>query len=317
MRGFLLFAAKVAISVALLYFAFSAVNFDALRERVSRFDYIWIVAALLVLGLQNVLASQRWQRIAKQCNSQLSPGRAVLYTFIGAFFSQALPSTIGGDAARIWFLARDTRSWKSAIFSVLVDRIAGLIWLGIFVLICLPWSLALIQNPFGRAALILLAIAGAAAPIGLFASSLMGHTSSARWKVVRYVTDVSALAWTVLTSARIGIAISAVSIAIHLMTVLVLWFCAQAVGSPFTLLQSLLLIPPVILVAAIPISVAGWGVRESAMVAAFAYTGLPESDGLLVSIVFGASTFVIGAIGGVAWMFLRPSSVPVSPFISQ
>ena len=92
-----------------------------------------------------------------------------------------------------------------------------------------------------------------------------------------------------------------ISITVHLMTVAVLWFCAQAIGSSFTFLNSLLLIPPVILISAIPVSIAGWGVRESAMIAAFTYAGLPESDGLLVSILFGASSFVIGAAGGVAW----------------
>jgi glycosyltransferase 2 family protein len=317
MRSFLLFAAKVAISIALLYFAFASVNFGALHDRVRRFDSIWVVGALLMLALQNGLASQRWKRIAERCGCQLSSSRAVLYTFIGAFFSQVLPSTVGGDAARVWFLARDAKSWKSAIFSVLVDRIAGLIWLGIFVLICLPWSLTLIQDPFGRAALILIAAAAAVSPFCLLAFSLMGRTSFARWKVVRYATEASAIAWTALTSARIGITIAVVSIAIHLMTILVLWFCAQAIGSSLTLLQSLLLIPPVIIISTIPVSVAGWGVRESAMVAAFTYAGLPGSDGLLVSVVFGACAFIIGVIGGVAWMLLRPSAVPVSPFSSQ
>jgi glycosyltransferase 2 family protein len=317
MRNFLLFAAKLAISIALLYFAVRSVNFGALRERVGQFDAIWFVAAVIALGLQNGLASQRWKRIAEECDARLSTSRAMLYTFIGAFFSQVLPSTIGGDAARVWFLARDSESWKGAIFSVLVDRLIGLIWLGVFVLICLPWSLALIQNPLGRAALILIAAAAAAAPVALFALSRVGRTSFARWKIVRYLTDVSAISWTVLTTWRVGLAIATLSITIHLLTILVLWLCARAIGSPFTLLDSLLLIPPVILIATIPISIAGWGVRESAMVAAFAYAGLPGSDGLLVSIVFGASCVVIGAIGGAAWLFLRPSSVPVSPFISQ
>jgi len=55
--------------------------------------------------------------------------------------------------------------------------------------------------------------------------------------------------------------------------------------------------------ASLPISFAGWGVRESAMLAAFSYAGLPNSDGLLVSILFGAGSFIIGAIGGMAWAF--------------
>jgi hypothetical protein len=61
-------------------------------------------------------------------------------------------------------------------------------------------------------------------------------------------------------------------------------------------------VPPIILISMIPISIAGWGVRENAMVAAFAYTGLPQSDGLVVSLLFGAAFFLVGAIGGAVWI---------------
>ena len=302
-RGLLLFAIKVAISLGLLYAAVRFVNFGALRERLNRLDYAWIAGTLIVLWLQIALVSLRWQRIAGACGGRMSAGHATLYTLIGSFFSQVLPSTIGGDAARIWLLAKDAGTWKSAIFSVLIDRLAGLIWLAIIVLFCLPWSLGLIQNPIGRTTLILIGVAGAAAPVGLLVLSLLGRSSIARWKAIRHVADIAKISWTVLTSARTGVAVAVISISVHLMSVLVLWFCAQAIGSSFTLLNSLFLIPPVLLIAAIPVSIAGWGLRESAMIAAFTYAGLPESDGLLVSILFGAGGFVIGASGGIAWIF--------------
>ena len=300
-RTYLLFAAKVAISLVLLHVAFRSVNFDVLRERFGELNYGWIAVALVALGIQIGLVSLRWQRIADCCGAHLIFRRAALYYLIGSFFSQVLPSTIGGDAARIWLLARDAGAWKGAIFSVLIDRAAGLIWLAVLVLVCLPWSLALIQNPLGRTALILIGVAGASAPAGLFILSRLGRTAFGKWKATRYLADIATIAWSVLGSARAGTTIAIISIAIHLLTILVLWFCAQAIGSPFTLLDSLLLIPPVILIAAVPISIAGWGVRESAMLAAFGYAGLPEGDGLLVSILFGAATFAVGALGGVAW----------------
>ena len=55
---------------------------------------------------------------------------------------------------------------------------------------------------------------------------------------------------------------------------------------------------PVVLVTVVPISIAGWGVREGAMIAAFGYAGLPTSDGLIVSLLFGAGYLVLGAAGG-------------------
>src|SRR5262249_24383180 len=72
--------------------------------------------------------------------------------------------------------------------------------------------------------------------------------------------------------------------------------------APVSLAQILFLLPPVLLVSTIPISIAGWGVRESSMIAAFALAGLAESDGLTLSILFGAATFTIGLVGGLVWI---------------
>jgi hypothetical protein len=52
----------------------------------------------------------------------------------------------------------------------------------------------------------------------------------------------------------------------------------------------------------IPVSIAGWGVRESMMVLAFSYAGLVEADGLAVSILFGVVNLAVGSIGGIVWV---------------
>ena len=62
------------------------------------------------------------------------------------------------------------------------------------------------------------------------------------------------------------------------------------------------LVLPVILISIVPISIAGWGVRETAMVAAFAYAGLAQADGLIVSVLFGGGLLLLGIAGGVVWL---------------
>lgn len=89
---------------------------------------------------------------------------------------------------------------------------------------------------------------------------------------------------------------------IHLLTISAAWCCAKAVAAPVGFAHVLLLMPPVLLIATVPISIAGWGVRESSMIAAFAYAGLAESDGLTLSILFGAASFIIGIVGGIVWI---------------
>jgi glycosyltransferase 2 family protein len=52
----------------------------------------------------------------------------------------------------------------------------------------------------------------------------------------------------------------------------------------------------------LPVSIGGWGVRESSFMFAFAYAGLAQSDGLVISILFGAASFIVGMAGGIVWI---------------
>jgi uncharacterized membrane protein YbhN (UPF0104 family) len=62
------------------------------------------------------------------------------------------------------------------------------------------------------------------------------------------------------------------------------------------------LVPPVMLITLLPISIAGWGVREATMGLAFGYAGLATAEGVNVSLLFGCVSFIIGAFGGLVWI---------------
>ena len=95
---------------------------------------------------------------------------------------------------------------------------------------------------------------------------------------------------------------------------------SQSLGLTVAFDQWFIVVPTVLLISMLPISIAGWGVRESAMVMAFAYCGLPQADGLLVSALLGFAIFVIGIIGGLVWVIglpglrlLKPAVTPPRP----
>jgi hypothetical protein len=60
--------------------------------------------------------------------------------------------------------------------------------------------------------------------------------------------------------------------------------------------------PPIALITMLPISIAGWGVREATMMVAFGYAGLIQSDGTMVSLRTGVISFVVGLLGGLVWV---------------
>jgi uncharacterized membrane protein YbhN (UPF0104 family) len=300
------FLAKAAISVALLYFCLRAVDFDVLAQRLTRLDFRWVMFVFAALALQTVAATIRWQQIVLQLGAPLNFGRALYYMMVAAFFNQMLPSTVGGDAARVYLFARDSVNLRIASYSVLVDRGIGLFFLVILVAACLPWSLVLIKDQPGRIALLVIGIGGVAAGLGFATLAFVPKALAERWWVIRHVTGVAKASVRLWRPARTALTIGVLSIFIHLLTVMAAWGAAKSITAPLSFADALFLVPPVMLISIIPISIAGWGVREGVMVVAFGYAGLHQSDGLIVSLLIGLGMFILGVLGAIWWVFAGP-----------
>src|SRR6266850_2958414 len=133
MRRILLSAVKILISAALLYFALRKINFYDLASRFDIASLGWIGLAITANFLQIFLGALRWRVISADCGAPLATTQAFRFNLIGTFFNQTLPSSIGGDAVRLWLVARGGAGWRAATYSIFVDRAIGLIALAIVV----------------------------------------------------------------------------------------------------------------------------------------------------------------------------------------
>jgi uncharacterized membrane protein YbhN (UPF0104 family) len=224
------------------------------------------------------------------------------YNLIGTFFNQTLPSSIGGDAMRLWLLARSGAGWRTATYSIFVDRAIGLIALAVIIVASLPWSYELIRNPDGRSALLLVDFAALAAGLGFLILGRLPWAWLQRWWGTQHFYACSIVANHVIFDRKRGPMIAMLSILIHVLTVIIAWCVAKSIAAPVLFNQVFQLIPPVMLITMLPISIAGWGVREATMGLAFGYAGLMPSEGINVSLLFGAVTFAVGAVGGLVWI---------------
>ena len=77
---------------------------------------------------------------------------------------------------------------------------------------------------------------------------------------------------------------------------------AAGLGLEVSLLDCIVLIPPILLVLSIPISIGGWGVREGAIVWGFALVGVPNDAALALSLLFGVVGLVVSLPGGIVWL---------------
>ena len=295
-------AAKIAVSAALLYFAFARVDLSTIGSRLQQAKIAWLTALVLAIAIQIVLVALRWRQIAQQCGAPIPTATALRYMLIASFFNQTLPSTVGGDAARIWFVARAGAGWQAATYSVIVDRVIGLAVLVAIVVVCLPWLFDLVRDPLGRASMLVIGSAGIVATIVFLIMGQARWSWLGRWWITRHISGAAAIALKVISNWHNASAVVALSIAIHLLTVAAVWCAARAVAAPLEFGQAILIVPTVLLIATVPISIAGWGVREGAMMAGFAYAGLLDADGLIVSVIYGVGLFAVGAAGGAIWI---------------
>jgi uncharacterized membrane protein YbhN (UPF0104 family) len=302
MRRILLSTLKILISAALLYFALRKVSFYDLASRFDIASLGWIGLAIAVTFLQILLGALRWRAISADCGAPLATMRALRYNLIGTFFNQTLPSSIGGDAVRLWLVARGGAGWRAATYSIFVDRAIGLIALAVIIVASLPWSYQLIDDPHGRSALLLLDFAALGGGAGFLILGRLHWPWLKRWWGTHHLHACSVIANRVIFSRDQGPKLAVLSLLVHVLNVVVAWCVVRSIAAPVLFGQIFQLVPPVMLITMLPISIAGWGVREASMGLAFGYAGLMTNEGVNISLLLGAVSFIVGACGGLVWI---------------
>lgn len=302
MRRIVLSAAKIVISAALLYFALRKVDPADLASRITVTSLGWLALAIAVTLVQILAGVLRWREISAECGAPLRTTQAMRYNLIGTFFNQTLPSAIGGDAVRLWLLARAGAGWRAATYSVFVDRAIGLIALAVIIVASLPWSYHLINDVQGRSALLLVDLAALAGGVGFLVLGVLPWPWLKQWWATRDVHACAMIANRVIFSRKRGAIVVPLSLLVHVLTVVIAWCVIMSIAAPVGFGEIFQIIPPVMLITMLPISIAGWGVREATMGLAFGFAGLMTTEGVNVSLLFGAVSFMVGGFGGLVWI---------------
>src|SRR3984957_14163550 len=274
MRRILLSAIKILVSAALLYLALRKVNFADLAARIDLTSAVWLALAVALTFLQIFIGVLRWRIVGAECGAPLPLRQAMRYNVIGTFFNQTLPSSIGGDAVRLWLVARNGAGWRAATYSIFVDRAIGLIALAIIIVASLPWSYHLIGDPYGRSALLLVDFAALAGGVGFLILGRLRWPWLKTWWGTHHLYACAIIANRVIFNRERGLWVAGLSLLVHVLSVVIAWCVVQSISAPVGFGQIFQLIPPVMLITMLPISIAGWGVREATMGLAFGYAGL-------------------------------------------
>jgi glycosyltransferase 2 family protein len=291
-RQGLLLAAKVAVSVALLVFLASKISWPDLRAAIARLGVLDLAMAVGLVGLQCTLLGWRWHRLTVHLGSTLRPWLALKWTLVGIFFNQALPSSVGGCKPGM------------ALGSVLVERISGLV---VHAMLVSGAAILLGAQRLGPSThmllvaigpLVLAASAGALALCALASRYWPGRIGNHLETLWQSFNAVLRKPWALLETLLLG-ALASVA------TLMAAWVLGRSLGLAAGPEVYMALMGGAMLLAVLPISLGGWGVREATVVALFVQLGAPQEPVLAMSVVWGLLPILLTAPFTAAWWLTR------------
>ena len=293
---------RLAVTVIFIVGIVRYVEIDVVWRRFFAIEILDLGILLCLVTIQTLVFALRWHVIAHHCGAGL-PWRVTLWiSVVSLFFNQTLPSTVGGDAVRVMLSRRQGVPVARAASAVLIDRGIGLVALALLTGAFLPWLILRQIDPHMVQALFVVVALQLA---GFTLLAFRGEALLApmkKYEIVGHVMRLSGYLRRLVLSPRLFAGVLGLSMFIHLASALMVVTSAWAMSIPIQAPTGIALTFPTLLIMMIPVSIAGWGVREASMIVALGYAGVGAADAFAISVAFGLINVIAGIPGGILWL---------------
>ncbi len=289
---------RVLVTVSLLLALAWWFDLRGVAARLVAMRLGWVALALGLSVMQVTALAWRWRFTAHRLHVALSFPEAWREYYLSIFLNQVLPGGIMGDVSRAWRQARARAGTESdgaggpAARAVIFERLSAQAVMTTVALV----SLLVLPAAVGRTSGTLVFVSVAAATVIVVTILIwVRRQSFAESPTGRVLAE--------LARAHLSPSVFAVQLSSGLLivgTYLATYVAAaRAVGVETPLLVILPLVAPVLMTMLIPVTVAGWGLRESAAALLWGAVGLTAADGVTVSVAYGLIVLV-GSLPGAA-----------------
>jgi len=293
--------ARVGVTVAALSVLFTMVDMNSVRATLRT---VPIGAGLVVIFLAYfalAIGTLRWSVLMRTCGATSTPPLSRLYrlSLIGLFYSTVLPGAVGGDVVRGLATAEsfEGRGVTSALAVTLLERLSGLTAL------LLVAGVAFLIHPLqGIEGLRIWAAVGLLVALGgtvaaAFGAKLARFLPGRLGTLAASLPDVQRPSGLLLALVLSLGTQGSITLAGHTLI--------TAVAPTVTLLDSAVAMPCVSVASYFPLTVAGAGPREAAMVGIYRLVGVAEDKSLAAALAFLMCSLFVAATGGMVNM-LKP-----------
>lgn len=313
MKQSLMVLLKGVISIGLLVFFLSRIDFFHFIGVLSNAKFSYIALCLGIYLVGQLLSSIRWALLARTVGFRNPLKDFALYYLIGMFFSLFTPSTVGGDVGRVFYLSREGAIRRQsagatafATISVLADRAIGmavLVWIGAVALLLFPdYGLppTILAVTFAIALGLLVGLVSLPLLSPLFPGKEHRIGKNLHLALQSYPRH-----WRALVNAML------ISLVVHFMQGWMHVLIGHALSFEIPWSYALIIYPLVGTFSALPLSLNGIGLREGGYLFLLTRIGVSSEK----AIAFGLLWFIVVAldslVGGLIFV-VRKSRAPAS-----
>ncbi|MBI2621006.1 flippase-like domain-containing protein [candidate division WWE3 bacterium] len=289
---------KIVISLALFGVVLWRSDTDAVFANFSLIKIAYIPSIILLLVLNYVVSSMRWRALLIRGNGdKVSIGYLTSLYFVGAFFNNFLPTSIGGDGYKVYKLGQKIGSTTDAFSATFMERFTGVLALTLISLVSLVQILGLLG-------VVLFAGFWTAAALGFYALRVLSYRSFSNSKLAR-LGGILKNIYESLTAYRhekraLLLAIMT-SFVVQLLAVFTQYFVFKSIGITLPVIYSMFAFPFIFLVGYAVPSVNGLGVQDALYIQLFGVLGVSAEAAVSASILYHLFRLVVSLAGGVLY----------------
>ncbi len=279
---------RAAVSAALLSWLVAQIDLNAAVRSMTAITALHLVAGLSLVAFDRALMIARWVMLIRRFERTVSIRSAIWVFLVGASLGHALPSGFGADVVRAYAIAQRTARRTDAVGLVVVDRYLGICSLALLAALGLVlWSNQAVPELRQVSALLAVVVVGGAAGL-LWADRLLALAVRSRPEKNRLLDRIHGFARTLGQYRRHGGLIAgllALSFVVQITRVLQAYVFGLGLGIDVAFSYYFAFMPVCILAALLPISIAGVGVAQGAMVALLRPVGVPDEQSFALSTI--------------------------------
>ncbi|MDP6039500.1 MAG: lysylphosphatidylglycerol synthase transmembrane domain-containing protein [Candidatus Latescibacteria bacterium] len=309
MKQFLKTAVKGAVSFGLIFLFLQSVDWQDIVSAAATADLWMLIAAVFFFVMSNCLGAVQWRALLRMQEITLPFGQVLLLYFVGVFFNNFMVGNIGGDAVRIYDLKRLTGKGVSGFAATFLDRFIGLFTLSCFSVVAFVltpalWTPGLITPiaVLGLGLLSILCFGFSRRLSGWVVQVCERVLPQGVAKLVRDIRESFLLyrhAYGML--GKVGI----IACGVQLCRVAVYFCVGIALGQAVAFVHYMIFIPLIAIVAAVPISFGGLGVRENMGALLLGRVGVEPATALTLMFLGYLAGILASLIGGAAFVARR------------